>query len=204
VGKLARAAVAATGAVAVAAWTSGGPGRALDHRVYRRVNASGGPGTHRFFQAITELGSIWASVAAGSVLALSGRRREAVDAVGAAAAMWCVGQVVKRAVARPRPYHALDEFELLIDPPRATSWPSSHPAVLLAFLLRAGASLGHGPGTRAAEAALAGTVGVSRVYLGVHYPADVTGGVLIGIAVADLWSALVSPRLLGGGGAPTP
>jgi undecaprenyl-diphosphatase len=43
---------------------------------------------------------------------------------------------------------------------------------------------------------LAGAVGVSRVYLGVHYPADVAGGLLLGRAVADAWTSSVSPRVL--------
>jgi membrane-associated phospholipid phosphatase len=191
--------VLAAGAVAVAAWTARGPGRAMDHRLYRRTNSAGGPAAHAFFRTVTELGSIWASVGAATVIALSGKRRAAADAVGAAAAMWTVGQDVKRLVARPRPYHALDDVTLLIDPPRATSWPSSHPAVLLAFLVVAGRDLGLSGPARAGAAALAGTVAVSRVYLGVHYPADVVGGVMLGLAVADAWSALASPLVLGSG-----
>jgi membrane-associated phospholipid phosphatase len=44
---------------------------------------------------------------------------------------------------------------------------------------------------------LAGLVGASRIYLGVHYPADVLGGLLLGRAVADVWSRTVSPKVLG-------
>ena len=45
--------------------------------------------------------------------------------------------------------------------------------------------------------ALAWTVGASRVYVGVHYPGDVLGGMLMGRAVAKVWSRLVSPRSVG-------
>jgi membrane-associated phospholipid phosphatase len=48
---------------------------------------------------------------------------------------------------------------------------------------------------------LAGLVGASRVYLGVHYPADVAGGLLLGKGLADLWSAAVSPRIVLGSAA---
>jgi len=50
---------------------------------------------------------------------------------------------------------------------------------------------------RAGAAGLAGVVGASRVYLGVHYPADVVGGLLLGRGVADVWSVAVSPLLCG-------
>src|SRR5204863_2410282 len=85
---------------------------------------------------------------------------------------------------------------LLIAEPRGTSWPSSHPAVLLAFGLVLARDLRASRATQRQLAALAGLVGLSRISLGVHYPADVVGGLLLGLGVADLWSATVSPRML--------
>ena len=53
-----------------------------------------------------------------------------------------VGQGLKRLYLRVRPYDALPEVvRLLIGKPKGTSWPSSHPAVLLAFLTVAGPEL---------------------------------------------------------------
>jgi undecaprenyl-diphosphatase len=172
-------------------------GQAVDRAAYRTLNRSRGPLADILFTSVTEFGSIWASVSAAVVVATAGRRRrEAVDALGAALAMWAVGQALKRVVARPRPYRALERFRLLIAEPRGTSWPSSHPAVLLAFGRVLGRDLTAPAGLRRGLSALAATVGASRVYLGVHYPADVVGGLLLGRGLADVWSATVSPVVL--------
>jgi undecaprenyl-diphosphatase len=174
-------------------------GRALDRRIYHALNRARGTGADVAFKAITELGSIWAAVGAGLVVATAGRRRrEALDAVGAALAMWAVGQGLKRVFGRPRPYQDLEQFRLLIAEPRGTSWPSSHPAVLLAFATVLARDLRADRKVRRRLASLSGLVGLSRIYLGVHYPADVAGGLLLGKGVADLWSANVSPRVLAG------
>jgi undecaprenyl-diphosphatase len=108
-----------------------------------------------------------------------------------------LGQGLKRVYGRLRPYETGAPNRLLIGRPRGSSWPSSHPAVLLTFVLVAGRDLRLSPAGRAALAWLAGVVGASRVYLGVHYPSDVAGGLLMGRAVAGVWSRTVSPRLLG-------
>jgi membrane-associated phospholipid phosphatase len=169
----------------------------LDRWLYVAVNGGGSPGRDRLFTSITELGSIWAAAGASAVLAARRHRRVAVDAFGAAAAMWLLGQGLKRAFARPRPYEGPAGGRLLIVRPRGASWPSSHPAVLLAFATVAARDLDAAAGVRASLAGLAALVGVSRVYLGVHYPTDVAGGLLLGRAVADVWSAAVSPVVAG-------
>jgi membrane-associated phospholipid phosphatase len=182
------------GALAVAALTAAGPGKKLDQRVYQLVNTNRGAGTDALFKGITELGSITASAAAAAVLARRGRHREAMQALAAATAMWGLGQLAKKTLRRPRPYQALGNVRLLIHEPKGTSWPSSHPAVLLAFVTVAGRALSLRRGERVGLTALAGAVGVSRVYVGVHYPADVLGGLLLGKGVADLCSLLPPSR----------
>lgn len=182
---LVRAASLIGAAVAVGVWTSTGRGRELDDAAFRALNEDRGPSADALFHGVTELGSIWASVGAAGVLALAGRRRAAARGLAAAGLAWLAGQGLKRVFERPRPYLADREgTRLMIGEPRATSWPSSHPAVLLAFTTAAVRELGAGPFARGALDGLAGLVGASRVYVGVHYPADVVGGLLLGRAVA--------------------
>jgi membrane-associated phospholipid phosphatase len=145
---------------------------------------------------MTDLGSWAASLGAALGLWTGGRRREGLDALGAASATWGLAQLLKAAVLRPRPYHTLQEFRVLITRPSSSAWPSAHPAVLLAFVTVASRDLGATKGVKASLVALAAAVGVSRVYLGVHYPADVAGGLLLGRGVADLWSSAVSPKAI--------
>lgn len=177
-------------ALVVAALTGKARGRALDDRIYERINTElEHPTLDRLFSSLTELGSLYASLAAGAVVAASGHRRAAARAVGAAASMWVLGQGLKRIYRRNRPFQSLAPGRLLIGKPKGTSWPSSHPAVFLTFALVAARRLDLSGPARSALVALAGGVAFSRVYLGVHYPADVAGGLLLGRAMADLWTA---------------
>jgi len=184
--------------LAVGALTSAGPVRELDREVFATANRDRGPNVDRFFRGVTELGSIWASVGAAGVLAAAGRRRAAARGLAAASVAWVAGQGLKRLFLRPRPYDAdLPGSTLRIGPPNGTSWPSSHPAVLLAFVTVGSRELGASRGARAALDIMTGAVGLSRVYVGVHYPSDVAGGLLLGKSVA---AAFESEGRSGGSG----
>jgi undecaprenyl-diphosphatase len=186
---LLRALALCGGAFAVGVWTTSGRGRELDDEVFDRLHATRGPAADAAFSGITELGSIWASVGGAAALVVFGRRRAAARGLAAAGAAWLLGQGMKKVFLRPRPDTAApDRVRLLIDPPRGTSWPSSHPMVLLAFLTAASHELDVPGAGRVALTGLAGAVGVSRTYVGVHYPSDVVGGLLLGKAVGEAFS----------------
>lgn len=163
-------------------------GASLDRELFAAGNAGAGEAADRVFLGITELGSLYAAGAAAGVLAVLGHRREATRALSAACTTWALGQVVKKVVDRPRPYEA-DEAgtRFLIAPPNGTSWPSSHPAVFTTFATVAARELRVGSLSRVGLDALSLAVGMSRVYVGVHYPSDVASGLLMGRAVAAVW-----------------
>lgn len=174
-------------ALALGAWSATEEGSERDAEAFRRVNGRAA-GADRVYETITELGSWWAAGAAAGALALAGHRRAAARALAAASMTWVAGQGLKKVFLRPRPYDADPEgTRLLIGKPNGTSWPSSHPAVLVSFLTVAGRDLDLPRTARGLLAALGNAVGISRVHLGVHYPADVTGGILLGRAVAELF-----------------
>ncbi len=94
--------------------------------------------------------------------------------------------LVKKNVRRPRPYQHLKGVQALIVPPDEFSFPSGHTgaAFLLAVILSAAL-----PAVTPWIFTWAFLVGLSRVYLGVHYPGDVLAGMALGIlsANASLW-----------------
>ena len=181
--------IALTGGVTAVGVAAARPAaRELDAALFADVNAGHGPAADRLFASVTELGSMYAAGAAGVALMLLGRRRAGRRAIGAAGVTWVAGQALKRVVDRPRPYLAdAGGTRRMIAEPAGTSWPSSHPAVLTAFIRVAARELALGGIARATLTGLDLTVATSRVYLGVHYPSDVAGGLLLGRAVAALW-----------------
>lgn len=136
-------------------------------------------------------GPLWAVVAVS--LLLFGQRRErlavATAAVVVTLAVW--GFVsLKKLVRRRRPFEVWADLSCLVEPPDRYSFPSGH--TMTAFSLYGTfATLLPGSGWFFFPAAL--LIGLSRIFLGAHYPSDVIVGGLLGaglghvLALASLW-----------------
>lgn len=171
-----------------------------DHRVDRILSfglpdPSGASGHRGYWSStawlFTALGSVEVVFVLASALVLflllAGRLKGAVTAVVAIAGGAAAGYAAKFVTGYFRPHHPPDSIEML-----NTSFPSGH--ALLATLLVGTAALltarsAASPTAKAsawtAAIFLAVAVGLSRIYLGTHWPSDVLAGWTFGI----LWLA---------------
>lgn len=96
---------------------------------------------------------------------------------------------LKPLVERPRPWTLFDEVRRLAPDPGDWSFPSGHTtssfATSIAILINSGIC-GIRKRYGIAAVTLAALVGLSRLYLGMHFPTDVLGGIIIGTGSAYL------------------
>ena len=100
----------------------------------------------------------------------------------------CCNMIIKPLVGRIRPFAVNTAVELLIAPPADASFPSGHTAASFAAVFALWAS---GSPLWKPALALASVIAFSRLYLYVHWPTDILGGILVGAAVgvAGAWLA---------------
>jgi undecaprenyl-diphosphatase len=127
-------------------------------------------------------GAVWLLLGIGA-LALPRHRAAAWRVfLTIALAYVTVDGVIKPIVARERPSIAADAPPRNLPPlPRTHSFPSGHAASTFGAAVAVSRMW---PQTRIVWWTLAVLIGYSRIYLGHHYPLDVMGGALLGIALA--------------------
>lgn len=157
-----------------------------DHPILLFAAAHRSEALDGFFRAVTWLGSLYVLaplVALLAIVLLSVQKRgEAlwlVVGVGGVA-LWV--HLAKALLARPRP----TLMEPLIAMPADSSFPSAHTAQIVAFALCVALIARQIlPAWQLAVATVAAllvvVVAASRIYLQVHYPSDVLGGIVVGI-----------------------
>ena len=164
---------------------------ALDEFIIRALAGYRSPLLNRIMMDITAMGSatvvsILTAIAAVLLIYVSHNPRGAIQLAVATSGAELSVEVIKRILRRPRP----EIIERLVDV-AGFSYPSGHTAAATGFFLTLAVIVGRSLGRRGRIAVhitfgvVIGLIGLSRVYLGVHYPSDVLSGAFLGA----VWSA---------------
>lgn len=145
-------------------------------------------------QVVMQIGGLFAVPAVAVVaVTLARRMRPGLDVVLAGSLAWFVAKLVKEAVQRGRPAALLEDVILRSEAGAGFGFVSGHAAVAAAlatvaafYLPRRGKVL---------VWVLAALVGVARMFVGVHLPLDVAGGLAMGWAIGSLVHFVLLPEL---------
>jgi membrane-associated phospholipid phosphatase len=138
-------------------------------------------------RAVMQLGTRVAMLVVAVAVAAAVRRwRPPVAIVLAWCIAWLATHEAKEIIERPRP-----DRDLWRDTPGGWGYPSGHASAAFALATVVAALLP--PRWRWVPFAVATVVGLARMHVGVHYPMDVIGGALIGLAAGLAAVALLAP-----------
>ena len=159
-------------------------GQKLDAWVFLAFNVRGSRPLwlDRIMLIFTQLGNGLTSLVIAGILFLTSERFLAYELILGTLTLWLVVELVKFVIHRPRPFLRLTQARIVGYRPIGRSFPSGHTSeaffmatlmaqhfhssVWVVFLLYAAAFL----------------VGITRLYIGAHYPRDVLAGAILGNA----------------------
>lgn len=133
-------------------------------------------------------GEIWILLALILLLVKRWRKYGAAVACALILDLVSCNLILKPLVGRIRPFAVNSAVELLISPPLDASFPSGHTASSFAAVFALKCS--GGPQWKPALV-LASVIAFSRLYLYVHWPTDILGGIVLGAAVGWAGAAIV-------------
>ena len=136
----------------------------------------------RMLVAITHAGGVFSSLLLASLplLGLRPLARAGAKPMIALVVSHLIVQLFKRTVGRPRPSQTLTARAAIAEPDRF-SFPSGHAAASMSIAVVYAALF---PVIALPVLVAATAIGLTRVFLGVHYPGDVLAGQLIAAATA--------------------
>jgi len=139
-----------------------------------------------FFRIITHAGGATCTIASIILLILITSNHTKITAISSAVALAVSHlpvQLIKKFFPRKRPYLTLEKTKVPMNPLQDHSFPSGHTtaifSVIIPFVLL-------NPYLALILIPLGFCVGLSRIYLGLHYPSDCIAGLLLGSSVGTL------------------
>jgi membrane-associated phospholipid phosphatase len=141
----------------------------------------------RFMFVFTQMGSGIAALVIALILFFTNNRRLAYELILGSLLLWLVVLLIKLLVHRSRPSFQLTEARIVGGRAIGQSFPSGHTsqAFFLAVVLTQHFHLSIWVTLLVFAAAL--VVGITRMYVGAHYPRDVLAGIVLGSAWGLIW-----------------
>jgi undecaprenyl-diphosphatase len=176
------------GFVAISRSIRGSGGNAFDRAVVQAVGRARHPVSNALVRGVTFFGSVIAGVAicGTAIVAFRDRPRVASQVLAGALGGISAELVIKRFFRRERP-KLLTHLEKVT----STSFPSGHSMAAASLYLtlafvgsRSRRLRPHRAALIAGASTLASGIGATRIFLGVHWPTDVLGGLALGTAWA--------------------
>ncbi|MDR6999067.1 undecaprenyl-diphosphatase [Neobacillus niacini] len=133
-----------------------------------------------FFRSITHLGGAKFTIISTFLLLILLPRETRLIAISSAVALSASHipvQIVKQMFPRKRPYLMIEKTKFPDNPLQDHSFPSGHTTAIFAVVIPYILFI---PQLALALIPLGICVGVSRIYLGLHYPSDVIAGGILG------------------------
>jgi membrane-associated phospholipid phosphatase len=162
---------------------------AFDLPVREAIHGWAFPALTVAMRLITMLGSEYLLVPLAAILVWRwekrGERKATYLLVGGSLSAEAVAQLLKVLIHRPRP-----ELFFGLVPTETYSFPSGHALVPTVYFGILAGILAPGARWRAAVAVMAAFLGLSRVYLGYHYPSDVVAGWALALVWLTLWATI--------------
>ncbi|MGG2198198.1 phosphatase PAP2 family protein [Paenibacillus validus] len=137
-----------------------------------------------FFNAFTHIGGATVMIVTALSIALftgGDWRTAGIQSCAALAVSHLPVAIIKKKYPRLRPYLVFPDTRACKNPLTDHSFPSGHTTAVFSVLVPL---MFIGPWTFALFLPVAALVGVSRIYLGLHYPSDCLAGSLIGTVTA--------------------
>lgn len=149
-----------------------------------------------FFSKLGNAGAIWILLAVILLLIPKTRKSGAILVMALCIDLILCNVILKNIFCRIRPCDVNTTIQLLIDRPSDYSFPSGHTAASFAAV----AALFFAGEKRLWKPALllAVLIAFSRVYLYVHYPTDILGGMAVGVIAGYLGYRFVGEKEKGG------